>query len=44
MNESYTLSMRQHLLVVKGELVALSHNHDERSLNQFEYRAAERTL
>lgn len=44
MKESYTLSMRQHLLVVKGELEALSRIHDERSLNQFEYRAAERTL
>ena len=43
-NESYTLSMKQHMLVLKGELEALSAIHDNRSLNQFEYRAAERTL
>lgn len=44
MKESYTLSMKQHLLVLKGELEALSEVDKERSLNQFEYRAAERTL
>lgn len=44
MKESYTLSMKQHLLVLQGELEALSDIDKERSLNQFEYRAAERTL
>lgn len=44
MNDSYTISMREHLLVISSELDALSDIDSQRPLNQFEYRAAEGTL
>ncbi|NRA61725.1 MAG: DUF86 domain-containing protein [Psychrobium sp.] len=44
MGESYTLSMRGHLIVLESELKALSDIIEQRPFNQFEYRAAERTL
>ncbi len=44
MDNTYTFSMREHLLELQSDLVGLSEIHSERVLSRYEYRAAERSL
>ena len=44
MDETYILSMREHLDELKSELQGLTKIIDQRALSRYEYRAAERTL
>lgn len=44
MDNAYVLSMREHLSTVRAELEGLTEISAQRSLNRYEYRAAERTL
>lgn len=44
MNETYIFSMREHLDELNSELQGLTAIIDQRELNRYEYRAAERAL
>ncbi|MFT4928086.1 MAG: hypothetical protein ACI8WB_004201 [Phenylobacterium sp.] len=44
MDNAYVYSMREHLAGIKVELEGLTEITKKRSLSQYEYRAAERTL
>jgi len=44
MDNTYLFSMQQQLLELKSELVGLTDIINQRDLNRYEYRAAERTL
>lgn len=44
MDDTYIYSMREHLAELKSELQGLTDIINQRELNRYEYRAAERTL
>jgi uncharacterized protein YutE (UPF0331/DUF86 family) len=44
MDNTYILSMREHLNEIQSELHGLTEIINQRDLNRYEYRAAERTL
>lgn len=44
MDNTYLFSMQEHLVEIKSDLLGLTEIIQQRNLNRYEYRAAERTL